>query len=308
MGYAEFEEKDFEAPLYNQLMNGKRDIWTPGQCFEAHLGIDFSGNVNSHQFWNKFGGYKPKGVTLSDYKMGYVLNKIKKRKGLPNFRMNLFIQAKRPYIHSGKRGSVYNIKHYSFDIKQEQQKVLERLNHKIKHRALLVYAAPVFGTYKELFKCTNDGTMISNTSFPKVSNLSGHFKWYYYDANNGIAHSDPEEQKTRNIFSLIDELKRENNNSNNTSYYENLIFLANEIIGTLAEFPNDVQTNSVLSQIREIQIIYENQLHIVYEEQDHYEYLYKKYLNTNNLLYNTFYAYDVIAVFCNMFYLFWFTL
>lgn len=75
-----------------------------------------------------------------------------------------------------------------------------------------------------------------------------------------------------------------------------------------AEFPNDVQTNSVLSQIREIQKIYENQLHIVYEEHDHYEYLYEKYLNINNLLYNTFYAYDVIAVFCNMFYLFWFTL
>ena len=305
MGHAEFEEKDFEAPLYNQLMDGKRDIWTPGQCFEAHLGIDFSGNVNSDQFWDRFGGYKPKGAILSDYKMEYVLKKIKKRKVLPNFSMNLFIQAKRPYIHSGSRGLIYNIKHYSFNIKQEQQKVLERLNHKLNHRALLVYAAPVFGTYEELYKYTNAGTMISNTSFPRVSNLSGHSKWYYYDANNGTAHSDPEEQKTKNIFELIDELGQENNYSDNMNFYENLIFLAETIFNTLLEFPNNVQANSVLSQISEMRKLYENQLNIVYEDQGYYRFQYEQYLNTNNFLY---YVFNVIVVFCNMFNLSWFTM
>lgn len=50
IGYAEFEEKDFEEPLYNQLENGERDVWTPGQCLEEHIGIDFSGNMNSCLF------------------------------------------------------------------------------------------------------------------------------------------------------------------------------------------------------------------------------------------------------------------
>ena len=307
MGRAEFEEKDFEAPLYNQLTDGKRDIWTPGQCFEAHMGIDFSANVDSPQFWNKFGKYKPKGAILSDYKMGSFIKKVKKNKALPNFRMNLFIQAKRPYIHSGSRGLIYNVKHYSFSIKREQQKILERLNHKLNHKALLVYAAPAFGTYEELYKYTHDGTMISNTSFPKVSNLSGHSKWYYYDANNGIAHSEPEEQETKNIFKLIDELEQENNYSDNTNFYENLIFLANVIISTLIEFPDAEQANSVLLQIKEMQTLYENQLHIVYEERGHYIYQYKEYLNRNYILYYIFYAYNIVAIFCNMFYLGWFT-
>ncbi|HIE8751948.1 TPA: hypothetical protein ACXP05_001002 [Klebsiella variicola subsp. variicola] len=31
----EFEEKDFEAPLYNELRFGSRRIATPGQVFEG---------------------------------------------------------------------------------------------------------------------------------------------------------------------------------------------------------------------------------------------------------------------------------
>lgn len=36
----EFEEKDFEAPLYNQLLFGSHNIATPGQVFEGKFGID----------------------------------------------------------------------------------------------------------------------------------------------------------------------------------------------------------------------------------------------------------------------------
>lgn len=308
MGYAEFEEKDFEKSLYNQLENGEHDVWAPGQCLEKHIGIDFSGNINSREFWNRFGGHKPKGVVLKDYKMGYVLKKVKKGNILPNFKMNLFIQAKRPYIHSGVRSSIYSTKHYSFNINVKQQKILEKLDHKLKHRALLVYAAPVFGTYKELYQYTHDVTIISHTSFPKVSNLSGHTKWYYYDSNSGTAHSEPEEQKTKSIFKLIDDFKQENNYSDNENCYANLFFLSNAIVGTLAEFPDNVQANSLFSQIREMQKLYQKQLHFVYEEQVRYGYQYEEYLNPNYLLYYTFYAFNVVAMFCNMFNLSWFTL
>ena len=36
MDLAEFEEKEFEKPLYNQLEDGSREVWTPGQCFEYY--------------------------------------------------------------------------------------------------------------------------------------------------------------------------------------------------------------------------------------------------------------------------------
>ena len=37
---AEFEEKDFEGPLYNQLLYGGHRLATPGQVFEGRYGID----------------------------------------------------------------------------------------------------------------------------------------------------------------------------------------------------------------------------------------------------------------------------
>ena len=37
---AEFEEKDFEAPLYTELRFGSHRIATPGQVFEGKFGID----------------------------------------------------------------------------------------------------------------------------------------------------------------------------------------------------------------------------------------------------------------------------
>jgi hypothetical protein len=40
MTKAEFEERAYEAPLYNQLERGQQDIWTPGQVLESRVGFD----------------------------------------------------------------------------------------------------------------------------------------------------------------------------------------------------------------------------------------------------------------------------
>lgn len=37
---AEFEEKEYEGPLYNQLERGNRLLWPPGQVLEGYLGFD----------------------------------------------------------------------------------------------------------------------------------------------------------------------------------------------------------------------------------------------------------------------------
>lgn len=292
MGFAEFEEKEFEKPLYNQLENGRCDVWSPGQCLEAHIGFDFSGNIDTSEFWDRFGRFIPKGVILDDYKMGYVLKKMKKEISLPNYSLNLFIQAKRPYVHSGTYGeSVYDFKHYSFEIKQNQQRILEKLDHKLKHRALLVYASPVFGTYEELYKYTKDRIMISNTSFPKVSNLSGHIHWYYCNANSGFAYSEPEKCETEHLFDLIDELKYKQVQVNE-SYHENLELLANLIADTLKEFNEDVQANYYFYKLNSIQKSDECMLYA-----RKYDYNYRDII-----------SFLKIKVFCEVFNLNWFAL
>jgi hypothetical protein len=40
MNPADFEEKEYEAPLYQQLERGDPRIWAPGQVLEHYLGFD----------------------------------------------------------------------------------------------------------------------------------------------------------------------------------------------------------------------------------------------------------------------------
>ncbi len=292
MGFAEFEEKEFEKPLYNQLENGRCDVWTPGQCFEGYIGFDYSGNISAYEFWKRFGGFIPKGVVLNDFNMGYIWKKMKKKRMLPNFSMNLFIQAKRPYIHSGAFSrAIYDTKHYSFEINQRQQKILERLDKKLHHRALLVYAAPVFGTYEELYKFTHEEKMIENTSFPKVRTLSGHSHWYYCNAQNGIAHSEPEEEDTISIYELIEIFRQEYSKEGNGNYDSNIEDLSQTIIDVLREFEGDIQVKYFYSQIQNMQRIYE----------------YWQY-RTNEMDYRTVTSFLTVTVFCDIFNLDWFVL
>lgn len=292
MGFAEFEEKEFEKPLYNQLENGKCDVWTPGQCFEGYIGFDYSGNISNYEFWKRFGGFIPRGVVLDDYNMGYIWRKMKKKRMFPDFSMNLFIQAKRPYIHSGTFSSaIYDTKHYSFEINQRQQKILERLGQKLRHRALLVYAAPVFGTYEELYNYTRDGEVIENTSFPKVDTLSGHSHWYYCDAKNGIAHSEPKEEESFSLYELIGRLKQEYYNAENTKFDENIRIISKVVINVLDEFKEDVQVKYCFSQIKEMRMIYEYGQNRIY-----------------NIDYEIVTSFLTITIFCEVFNLDWFVL
>lgn len=292
MGFAEFEEKEFEKPLYNQLENGKCDVWTPGQCFEGYIGFDYSGNISTYEFWEKFGGFIPRGVILNDYNMGYIWRKMKRKRMLPDFSMNLFIQAKRPYMHSGTfSGSIYDTKHYSFEINQRQQKILERLDQKLCHRALLVYAAPVFGTYEELFRYTSEEKMIENTSFPKVHTLSGHSHWYYCNAQDGIAHSEPKEVETFSIYELIERFKQEYNTGENTKFDNNISTLSQAILNVMDEFKKDIQVQYCFSQLQNMQRIYE----------------YRQY-RIGEINYRTVTSFLTVTVFCDVFNLDWFVI
>lgn len=293
MGFAKFEEKEFEKPLYNQLEDGPCDIWTPGQCLEACIGFDFSGNITNDRFWKRFDGFIPKGVILNDYNMNYFLRKMKKKRMLPNFSLNLFIQAKRPYVHSGKnKDSVYCGQHYSFEINHIQQDLLDALDRKLRHRALLVYASPIFGTYEELYQYTKDKKIIDKTSFPRINTLSGHSHWYYCDNCNGIAYSEPEKHKINNIFGTIESFIYKNTQIHmNTSYAENLESLYNSIIETVNDYHYNAQVNYFFSKIEKVDIDYEYDIGRLYR-----------------LSYSLWKHYHTISTFCDVFNLDWFVL
>ncbi len=94
MSWAEFEEKEYEAPLYNQLEAGNQNVWSPGQVFESRIGIDHGVLVDNPRFWRHIGfrAFR-RGSVLSRYDYGFLPREL--RRSLPDFRMNVFIQAKR---------------------------------------------------------------------------------------------------------------------------------------------------------------------------------------------------------------------
>ncbi len=55
MKSAEFEEREYETPLYNQLTNGNGKVWAPGQVFERHIGIDYAMFLHDERLFHLHG-------------------------------------------------------------------------------------------------------------------------------------------------------------------------------------------------------------------------------------------------------------
>ncbi len=105
---AQFEEKDFEGPLYNQLLFGGHRLATPGQVFEGRYGIDAALEALHPLFWDVF-GYRniPKGCCLDDFNWGFIWRRLGRKRPLPNFSTNLLIQSKRPDVLARARGPLH---------------------------------------------------------------------------------------------------------------------------------------------------------------------------------------------------------
>lgn len=196
MKRAEFEEREYEAPLYNQLARGNLNVWAPGQVFEAHIGIDYA--LLAHDPWifqiHGHSSYLP-GVVLARYRWPIKWFRRRAPRKLPTFRLNLFVQAKRPEwgrrVPSPIRAAGLTPPFWRFPIDSDQQRSLEAVASKLGNRALVVYAAPVFHEHRDLFLHTRKGTIVSASTFPSVSLLSGHDIWYYNSAGaKGVANPE----------------------------------------------------------------------------------------------------------------------
>lgn len=69
--------------------------------------------------------------------------------------------------------------YFRISIESDQQRTLESAAKKLKGRALFTYAAPVFGTSRELFRHISVGSMVEHSTFPDVALLAGQHACYY---------------------------------------------------------------------------------------------------------------------------------
>lgn len=213
---AEFEEKSYEAPLYNQLERGQRDVFTPGQVLESQLGFDRGLFLTQAALWQTLGYDSPlRGAALAYYHWPPWWGPPDPRKQLPRFRLNLFLQAKRPVYYKRKPRTLRTISTigaplWAFRITEHQQRLLKTLSDRTRGRAHVAYAAAAFHTNLALFTYTRCRTIVQNSTFPSVDVLVGHDAWYYQAPGaQGAANPDPESIEERPLMPRVRALAEE---------------------------------------------------------------------------------------------------
>jgi|APLak6261702949_1056265.scaffolds.fasta_scaffold06043_1 hypothetical protein len=229
----EFEETEYEGPLYNQLLNGSLKLWTPGRRFERFFGIDAALFSNNIYFWNLFAQITPiNGVIIRNYNWNLLLRFINRlyKRPFPNYNTNVLIQSKRPKHRSGINPaySIHGIKgqYWQFEITKHQQVILEQLEIHLGSNALVVYACPAFHTFDDLDKYTENGQIVENSTFVRVGALANHSKWVYdKPGTKGLACSKIKEHSDISFNEMINKLRVENKSENAANYtnFSNII-------------------------------------------------------------------------------------
>ncbi len=257
---ADFEESEYRGPLYNQLERGNHLVWEPGQVFEKHIGIDRAAYVTDPYFWGLHGLIAPmNGVILLDYDWHYIWKNRLKNKILPDFKLNLFLQAKRPHAGTRPRGEVKKAgivgDYWKFEITPHQQVALEQMEKTLNGKAIVCYAAPAFHTQAALYEHTKNQSVVPSSSFPPASALTGHGAWYYDNgglwgvANPDFVRKEFEPLQTR----IINLMERTQSRSVNAG--ESLRDLANSLIKSTSEVqepsPSDTWFQQLLNRVND---------------------------------------------------------
>lgn len=258
MRIAEFEEKEFEAPLYNQLEQGTDLVWSPGQVFEGHIGIDRALFSQSPLFWKLAGRLGPaRGAFLHRYDWDFIWRRRRSRRRLPNFRLNLFLQAKRPWYYQrtprNLSGRSLRAPLWRIDFVSHQQAALERVARSLGDRALVCYAAPAFHRLSQLYAHTRQGSIIENSSFPEAASMSGHTAWWYNQPGAvGLANPEFKSFEGPGLLTRLKQFSSKQDGRADQGAVEHLGFLANEIERGMGEphAEEDARRAEYFSQIK----------------------------------------------------------
>lgn len=243
MKSAEFEEKEYESPLYHQLGRDPR-IWSPGQVLENRIGFDHALYSAMNAVWIAHGltRHLP-GLALSRHP--WFRSHFMPRRATwkpPSFRLNLFIQAKRPQWGTRPTAQVKRLgltdgPYWKFELDDNQQKVLQRLDRKAGKKALIVYAAAVFHKKTHLYHHTRLGTVAENSTFPSARALTGHRAWYYQQpGSKGVAASTPTSHDEGPIFERIQrEIDAVRETDTDQAWSDNLQILSQDIESVLED-------------------------------------------------------------------------
>ncbi|MCX6593687.1 MAG: hypothetical protein NTZ56_19400 [Acidobacteria bacterium] len=268
MTQAEFEERSYEAPLYNQLERGQKDIFTPGQVLESRVGFDRGLLLTQAAIWETLGYDAPlRGAALGYYDWPDEWGPPHPRRQLPRFRLNLFLQAKRPEFYKRKPRALRGITTidaplWAFRVTKHQQRLLEVLAQKTRGRAHVAYAAAAFHTNSELFTHTKRRTIVQSSTFPSAAALTGHETWYYKEPGaQGAANPNPESIEEQPLLQRVRSLAEQSavDTGGELAWLDALAANVIDSVGSVetadalqAQFFDDLHTLDRLSEMYEL--------------------------------------------------------
>ncbi|WP_137110183.1 hypothetical protein [Rhodobacter sp. SY28-1] len=207
----EFKEKTFEKSFGHELARLTNATFSPDQCDESWLGFDEAFFLPMEWFF-RFGPYVRRhrqrrltGVEIDEFNMtGKTI-----ASHLPDFKLNLFVQFKRPtFLRSrgAKEWSDWNQSYYRYQTMPHQQEALERIDAQSFGRAATIYASPAFWQASDLWSYVRGSTVVDHSNIASVGKLKGHGHYSYIEAGCfGKGHSetvDIESQPLKEIISL----------------------------------------------------------------------------------------------------------
>jgi hypothetical protein len=208
--WATFKEKTYETYFLAEMRDRTRVFFSPDQTDEAFLGFDAAFHVPFPEMYPLFPFVRARrwsrflGISASEIEsFGQEINE-----RLPTFRLNLFVQYKRPEFlvrTNAAEWKSWNRPYFRFGVDQSQQALLEKIVLKGAGRAAVVYASPAFHLSRTLFEYANAGTIISNSNIASAGLLRGHHRFSFIQAGHfGIGHSEPEEITSPSIDAILE--------------------------------------------------------------------------------------------------------
>jgi hypothetical protein len=205
MAWAEFEEKEYEIAATVEL--GRRgDVFGAGQVLEAILGYDTAAAPGkSHVIWRVLEVPRPSGLRLipAHWQPGETPSAGE----LPSAVVSLVLQYKRPeYLRGGaaKQWGLWRCAYFRITRTSDQQRILLRLERKLRDDALVRYAAPAFWQRGELEAAQLDHAVLSRSGFVRPTDIGSHAVWTYVEPGvRGRANPRGEERPFQTLDDLL---------------------------------------------------------------------------------------------------------
>ena len=213
----EFEEKQYEQHLNNELLMRQEFLYVPGQVLEGQLGFDAAIYSLNPRFWRLFDDlpyFRPfRRRWLSRNRPGVALSTDwwadleESLPYFPQFRFNVFVQHKRPEyltVNSSNEWAHWNRPYFRYQLTPHQQQALEQLESRTQNSAIVVYASPAFIKLEQLWSAIQQRRLIETSNFCQPCKLAGHHLFSYAEAGSvGKAHSDPEDIESFNFYERL---------------------------------------------------------------------------------------------------------